>query len=95
MDFITLNNIPLLLLSQKQDKEFGTQCLLAAPLPVDLSGLTDGYSYWLSDIIIMPTKKFTSRMKNKGKYSGWKYSDVLRDPGWPNPKNWQALQKSE
>ncbi len=92
---ITLRNIPLLLLSQHVDKKHKVKCLLSAVLPIDLSGIDDGYSYWQSDMILMPRKKYVSRMKNGGKYGGWEYPDILSASDWPNTKNWQALKTND
>ncbi len=90
MEQTTLVNIPILILSCDTGKPNGPKCSIHAPLPVDISPVPDGFSYWLSDIIIMPSRKFTNRMGDKSKmmYAGWRYHDILREGDWPNPENW-------
>lgn len=94
MEQITLINIPILILSCNNKKPDSPKCSIHAPLPVDISPVSDGFSYWLSDIIIMPQRKFTNRINDESEmmYHGWKYSDILREKNWPNPKNWTEIE---
>ena len=96
MSELILTNIPILILSCNNGKADSPRCSIHAPLPIDISPVQDGFSYWLSDIILMPQRKFTNRMNDKSKmmYHGWQYQDILRESDWPNPENWteQALK---
>lgn len=95
MDCKILTNIPILMLSTSKRNPDGPACVIAAPLPVDLSPNLKGFSYWLSDVVITPTRKFTTSYEDeseKGRFGGWRYYDVLREPDWPNPKYWTEIQ---
>lgn len=89
LDGITqLNNIPVLLLPQAP--KGAVKCLIAAPLPVDLTGGAKSYEYWLCDIILIPKKKYG----NPKTMYGWKYADVLSNPRWPNPNEWEEIKET-
>lgn len=86
-DFTILKNIPCLLLPQIPKKTSKVKCLIAAPLPVDLTNGCKGYQYWLCDMILLPRQKY-----QKTDMDGWKFSDILTRGDWANPKHWQALK---
>ena len=86
-DIITLQNIPLLLLPQGSQEKSKVKCLIAGPLPIDLTEGDKSYQYWLCDIILVPKKKY----RNPKTIYGWEYIDVLHEGRWVNPNEWEAI----
>jgi len=81
----TLTNIPVLLLPAEPEGKSEVRCLLSAPLPIDITKGSRTFEYWLCDIILIPKKKYT---ENGEDFKGWKFSDILHCPDWPNPDRW-------
>ena len=93
---LIIKNVPLLFLPFRDKQTECMRCLMAGPLPIDPIGFEDGFGYWLSDIILMPSRKFSSRMDDgKTCFSNWRYHDILEEPSWPNPKNWVEEQVND
>ena len=88
---ITLKNIPLLLLPQTSAEKSKVKCLMAGPLPIDLTCGDSGYQYWLCDIILIPTKKY----RNPKTVYGWEFADILHEGRWVHPDEWDLIDTKE